>query len=348
MEGLQSSNHVKLMLYFDEAHVLAGRKVTGDPEVKDTYDALCSCFNSFLSFPIFVIYLLTNSNMSQPAPSRPLASSAWAYNYVEWQAPVAKIPFDCSPVFPIIPGKLGLDDVCGVEFMAQFGCPMWVHSVCCRNVPHDPGCCRFWTLLAAAGNHKDEIFATIVNLARVKLIDNQDILARSRALSPNTRLAVVDILFNLDFEPQHQVTCDREVQLVASHMRITFWVPKEREYFRSGYPSKPLLAEAAAHQIHHFQTPTLQTNVMLKTLVDKFTSSSGLLDQGQRGEVVFCLLLLEATSEKTMPMIPPTTSAKAARWPPSWRSFSQKTMLNLFWIAPLTTSNFQRLFRWCS
>jgi hypothetical protein len=129
MEGLQGSNHVKLMLYFDEAHILAGRRVPEDPEGKDTYDVLCSCFNFFLSSPlsspIFVIYLSTSSNISQLAPSGSLARSARARNNADaLQAPVTEIPFDCSPIFPIIPGKLGLDDVCKVEFMAQFGRPM--------------------------------------------------------------------------------------------------------------------------------------------------------------------------------------------------------------------------------
>jgi len=125
MEGLPSSNPVKLMLYFDEPHVLAGRRVPNDPDGKDTYDVLCSCFNFFLSSPIFVIYLSTSSNISQLAPSGPLARSARARDNADaLQAPVTEIPFDCSPIFPIIPGKLGLDDVCKVEFMAQFGRPM--------------------------------------------------------------------------------------------------------------------------------------------------------------------------------------------------------------------------------
>ena len=122
MEGLRRSNHVKLMLYFDEAHVLAGRRVPNDPDGKDSYDVLCSCFNFFLSSQIFVIFLSTSSNISQLAPSGPLARSARARDSADaLQAPVTEIPFDCSPIFPIIPGKLGLDDVCKVEFMAQFG-----------------------------------------------------------------------------------------------------------------------------------------------------------------------------------------------------------------------------------
>ena len=125
MEGLRSNNHVKLMLYFDEAHVLAGRRISKDPDGRDTHDVLCSCFNFFLSSPIFVIYLSTSSNIRQLAPSGPLAGSARARDNADaLQAPVTEIPFDCSPIFPIIPGRLGLDDVCKVEFMAQFGRPM--------------------------------------------------------------------------------------------------------------------------------------------------------------------------------------------------------------------------------
>jgi hypothetical protein len=92
--------------------------------------------------------------------------------------------------------------------------------VCCRNVPHDAGWCRFWTLLAGAGHHKGEILATIVDLARAKLICNHDISARARALGSDAVLAVVDVLLTLDFEPRRQVTRDREAKLVASHMRI--------------------------------------------------------------------------------------------------------------------------------
>jgi hypothetical protein len=124
MEGIQDKN-VKLMLYFDEAHVLAEKKVPNDPDGKDLYDVLCSCFNLFPTSPIFVIYLSTNSNISQLAPSGPLARSARARDNADaLQAPITEIPFDCSSIFPIQSHKLKLEDVCNVEFMAQFGRPM--------------------------------------------------------------------------------------------------------------------------------------------------------------------------------------------------------------------------------
>jgi hypothetical protein len=37
-------------------------------------------------------------------------------------------------------------------------------------------------------------------------------------------------------------------------MCVAFSIPKHREYLRSGYPSEPILAEAAARQMVEFQT----------------------------------------------------------------------------------------------
>jgi len=124
MEGL-ASNGVKLMLYFDEAHVLGEKKVQDDPNEKDLFDVLCSCFTFFVSSPIFVIYLSTFSDMGLLAPQGSLAKSARArQNADALQAPITETPFDCSPNLSIKPGKLKLEDLYQIEFMAQFGRPM--------------------------------------------------------------------------------------------------------------------------------------------------------------------------------------------------------------------------------
>jgi hypothetical protein len=113
------------MLYFDEAHVLAEKKVIKDPDGKNMYDVMCSCFNFFLSSPIFVIYLSTNSNISDLAPTGPLARSGRAReNADSLQAPVTETPFDCFPKFVVKSDDLRLEHVCEVEFMARFGRPM--------------------------------------------------------------------------------------------------------------------------------------------------------------------------------------------------------------------------------
>src|ERR1700734_121086 len=68
MENFKS-NHVKLMPYFDEGYVLTEKTVLHGPDGNDMFDVLCSCFNLFLSLPIFVIFLWTTSNINQLAPS---------------------------------------------------------------------------------------------------------------------------------------------------------------------------------------------------------------------------------------------------------------------------------------
>jgi hypothetical protein len=154
--------------------------------------------------------------------------------------------------------------------------------------------CRFWTLLAGGtvAHHKEDILSTIVDLARSKLICDHNIGAKRSELKAAASTAVLDVILNLDFEPRREAALNREAQLVASHMRTAFSVPQHREYFRSGYPSEPILAEAAVCQMDSFQTLTPGVNVMAEILKDNF--SSGILDQGSRGEVVMRQLVSEA------------------------------------------------------
>ena len=124
MDGYENDD-VKLMLYFDEAHVLTQRNVPNDPYEKNMYDVLCSCLNSFLFFPVFAIFLSTTSNTKELAPARSVATSARAHESSNaLQGPITETPFDCSSRFPIALGTLKLRDVSKVEFMAQFGRPM--------------------------------------------------------------------------------------------------------------------------------------------------------------------------------------------------------------------------------
>jgi hypothetical protein len=102
--------------------------------------------------------------------------------------------------------------------------------------------------------------------------------------------AVLDILRTLDFEPSREATHKYETDLVASNMRTAFSVPADRAYFCSGYPSELLLAEAATRQRCEFQT--FQPDIMAQILQSNF--DSGLPDQGQRGKMVWRLLIITA------------------------------------------------------
>jgi hypothetical protein len=129
-------------------------------------------------------------------------------------------------------------------------------------------------------------------LARAKLICENNISVSHTSAKHAAVTAVLDVLLTLDFELRRQAAHIREAELVASHMRIAFSVSKDCGYLRSGYPSEPLLAEAAARQMHEFQKRTSDPNLMARLFKSEF--ESGLLDQGQRGEVVVRQLVSEA------------------------------------------------------
>jgi hypothetical protein len=162
------------------------------------------------------------------------------------------------------------------------------------DLPNTFAHCRFWTLLTGAQDEIEEILPTIIDLARTKLICNHEIAVVHTSLQPAARTAVLNVLLSLDFEPRRLEAHAREAELVASNMCIAFSVPQDREYLRCGYPSEPILAEAAARQMDQFQMLAVDpdTSVMADILKSEF--SSGLLDLGQRDEVVFRLLVSEA------------------------------------------------------
>jgi hypothetical protein len=125
-DDFTKSKDVRLMLYFDEAHVLAGApNVQRGRDEKDNYEIMCSCFNGFIGFPFFAIFLSTNSCLSRMARQGSLATFFRGYqNPANLQAPITETPFDCSPKLPLKPGDLMLHDLYKIETLAFFGRPM--------------------------------------------------------------------------------------------------------------------------------------------------------------------------------------------------------------------------------
>ena len=152
-------------------------------------------------------------------------------------------------------------------------------------------CCRrFWTLLRGAGLEASELYAGILELARAKLVASHEINSSYDTFSVSARLAVLDVQLSLDFEPRREKVHIEEANLVENHMRIAFSIPDHREYLRSGYPSEPLLAEAAAQQLWTWRKHN--PFVVVDMLTDFF--ETGLLDRGELGELVGRQLLLDA------------------------------------------------------
>jgi hypothetical protein len=122
LDSWVGSNRIKLIIYFDEAHPLTKVTPKNDDE-KTLYDFLCSCLNQFLAFPMFCIFLSTNSSLSQFASPRALAKSARIRGgRAVTHAPITETPFDCQLV--VKPGELSIKDISTISFMAEFGRPL--------------------------------------------------------------------------------------------------------------------------------------------------------------------------------------------------------------------------------
>ncbi|KAI1782186.1 hypothetical protein LXA43DRAFT_1187824 [Ganoderma leucocontextum] len=117
-----------ILIYFDEAHVLARPPPdAGSSSIskgKTALDVLFTVLDDFCRDGLFTLLLSTQLEYIAPPPS--LARSACyrelALPYMH--APVTETPFDCFES-PIIPSTLHAEDVWDIVFMACFGRPMW-------------------------------------------------------------------------------------------------------------------------------------------------------------------------------------------------------------------------------
>jgi hypothetical protein len=90
----------------------------------------------------------------------------------------------------------------------------------------------------------------------------------------------------IDVEPRRQAGRALESALVHSHLRTVYSVPQHREYMRTGTPSEPILAEAAAVLQHEIGIPPL---TFLQYILE-----NNLVGKGERGDLVVRTLLVMA------------------------------------------------------
>jgi len=117
---------IKIVMYFDEAHELSRHRPTDSKGnvAYNYYDAFCNSLNLFLGLPIFTIFLSTHSSLTVLSPPREDHPSTRA-RVGHLQAPITETPFDCSPAFPLKLENINYDDICRIEFLSQFGRPMY-------------------------------------------------------------------------------------------------------------------------------------------------------------------------------------------------------------------------------
>lgn len=146
----ETDDSLRIVIYFDEAHVLHHRttKETGQVGApKTSYRILTSAFShlyvplskaisfnrtefsGFISakLSMFLVVLSTNPCLDRMAPSRPLFWSSRIYEASrdQVQAPITELPFD---VFPsealILENDKNLLDYCEMSSIVKFGRPL--------------------------------------------------------------------------------------------------------------------------------------------------------------------------------------------------------------------------------
>lgn len=136
--------------------------------------------------------------------------------------------------------------------------------------------------------HRD----SILEFAQEKLIGAQ--VRGLRTLKESAQIAMVSVRLLLDIEPARVVSRRMDESLVASHMRIAFSVPHHHEFMRTGTPSEPILAKAAALLMNHkaFVRDAGSFSATLGVLNEIF--ESGFSAKGELGELVGRLLDIAA------------------------------------------------------
>ncbi|KAL4252956.1 hypothetical protein ABKN59_003494 [Abortiporus biennis] len=284
-----------VLMYFDEAHTLTGVTAQPDPPLKSDlddakpvqfksqkvrpipkshYHILLSVLSDYCRYRLFGIFLSTTSNLGELAPPPGQVPSGRAPT-TRHNAPFTETPFDCAPNIIVHPGILKRKDCADVRFASRFGRPFY-----------------YTWMLQSTDNTLAEDTRLFLAMLRQKLTNESNFAQIFQNYDKNAWYAVVDIRLCLEYEPlvADNKSKDTQVELVAHHMRMVYSVPDHCEYMRSGYPSEPMLAEAAAQQLDIWRqsVPTVLIDI-LQTYM-----SNGLLDRDKRGEVVARALLTEA------------------------------------------------------
>ena len=144
---------------------------------------------------------------------------------------------------------------------------------------------------ASDSAEREQLSKDILMLARCKLLHSGDTESPRAKHTVEAQTAILDSRIMISYEPNREAAHKFQFDLVSSHMRTVFSVPQDREYLRSGYPSEPILAEAAARQMHTWRRSTEQESADPALLILMENMQNDILDRGEIGEVVGRMLL---------------------------------------------------------
>lgn len=106
----------------------------------------------------------------------------------------------------------------------------------------------------------------LLNMASMKLMCAE---SYSPFLPNEACLAILDVVLSLSYEDRQENVNTTLSTMVARHMRIAYSIPVHRRYMQSGFPSEPILAEAASRQLWNMWKEPGRNNA-LRTLATNF------------------------------------------------------------------------------
>ncbi len=273
----------RILIYFDESHTLYSAENGDDATPESLYDDLAHCLD-YLHPHLVAVFLSTNSKLKRLAAAQPHHASARVSknSNAALPAPFTELPFDCEwgSNCIVTQRSMTLSEITSPEFLVKFGRPLFVEDLSFPQIATLIIYYHRWYTRYIKSPQVDR-GPQIVAFARDKLIGGE-LPLKDAFLDEPQGLAVLSVCIMLDFEPPRVVADQTEAIQVERHMRIAYSVPQHRAYMRSGTPSEPILAEAAAQLMKYVKDAP-------KTLADFV--NKGLVDKGHAGELAARLLL---------------------------------------------------------
>ncbi|KAK0460599.1 uncharacterized protein EV420DRAFT_1641149 [Desarmillaria tabescens] len=275
IDMLVSNSKLKLLIYIDEAHTLAPM----GPGKRNSYDPLCSAMADLGGSNHFIIFMSTTGALSLLGRPKSDHISARAVNVTaKLPAPFTILPFDVYANIQYDDPGLTFERIWSIQHLACFGRPMW-HAMLAAGANEQ------WLIFLARSKltHKDCAETPKFKIHQGMPVNETSKRDTSKGEPDLFKMALADVRVMIEYEPRREKARRLQEEMVKGHMRVAFSVPDHREYMRSGHPSEPVLAEAAA-------ISTYEEGVDLVDVI-YFLLEENLIGKGERGELVGRLLL---------------------------------------------------------
>ncbi|KAK0447201.1 hypothetical protein EV421DRAFT_1789326 [Armillaria borealis] len=265
---------LKLLIYIDEAHTLTPRCIS----MRSNYASLCSVMADLDDPDHFIMFMSTSEALSLPKSDNLIVR---ACNVIATlPAPFTILPFDVYANIQYHDPELTFEHIRSIQHLARFGRPMW-HTMLAA------GARKQWIIFLARTKltHKD---CAETPKFGIHMGEPATVMSGSRVKGKLDmfKMVLVDIRVMIEYKFRRAESRRLQEEMVRAHMRVMFSAPAHGGYTTSGYPSEPILAEAAAISIYEERVDMVE--VVHRLLEDD------LLDDGERGQLVARLILTKA------------------------------------------------------